>query len=127
GLPRATPIFHTTFSGSAVVRSDDITQDPLYGQMPPHFGMPPGHLPVRSYLAVPVVARSGSVLGGLFFAHSQPGMFSERSEKLVLGVASQAAIAMDNARLYEEAQREIANREAAENRLREADRRKDEF
>ncbi len=127
GLPRATPVFHTTFSGASVVRSHDITQDPRYGQVAPHFGMPPGHLPVRSYLAAPVVARSGEVLGGLFFGHAEPGVFSERAEKLVTGVASQAAIATDNARLYEAAQREIASREAAENRLREADRRKDEF
>src|SRR5690606_16158000 len=116
-----------TFIGSSVVRSPDIATDPRYGQMPPHFGMPAGHLPVRSYLAAPVVSRSGQVLGGLFFGHADPGVFSERSEKLVTGVASQAAIAMDNARLYEAAQREIASREAAETRLRDADRRKDEF
>jgi PAS domain S-box-containing protein len=127
GLPRNTPVFHATFSGSGVVRSADITQDPLYGQVPPHFGMPEGHLPVRSYLAVPVFARNGTPRGGLFFGHSMPGMFTERAEKLIIGVASHAAIAMDNAELYEAAQREIASREAAENRLREADRRKDEF
>jgi PAS domain S-box-containing protein len=127
GLPRNTPVFHATFSGEGVVRSEDITRDPRYGQMAPHFGMPAGHLPVRSYLAVPVIARSGQVLGGLFFGHSQPGVFDERAEKVLTGVAAQAAVAMDNARLYEDAQREIASRELAENRLREADRRKDEF
>jgi hypothetical protein len=31
--------------------------DPRYGHMEPYRGMPPGHLPVRSYLAVPVVSR----------------------------------------------------------------------
>jgi PAS domain S-box-containing protein len=127
GLPRNTPVFHATFSGEGVVRSDDITQDPRYGKIPPHFGMPEGHLPVRSYLAVPVIARSGQVLGGLFFGHSRAGVFDERAEKVLTGVAAQAAVAMDNAQLYEEAQREIANREMAEARLREADRRKDEF
>jgi signal transduction histidine kinase len=44
---------------------------------------------------------SGEVLGGLFFAHSKTGMFTERSERLVAGVASQAGIALDNARLYD--------------------------
>ena len=39
----------------------------------PHHGMPPGHLPVRSYLAVPVVSRSGEVIGGLFFGHPEAG------------------------------------------------------
>ena len=50
----------------------DITQDPRYGNNAPHHGMPEGHLPVKSYLAVPVVSRSGEVLGGLFFGHSVP-------------------------------------------------------
>ncbi|MBW8857023.1 MAG: response regulator, partial [Bradyrhizobium sp.] len=56
GHPRPTPVFAPTFYGTAIVRSDDITKDPRYGQMPPHYGMPPGHLPVRSYLAVPVMS-----------------------------------------------------------------------
>jgi signal transduction histidine kinase/ActR/RegA family two-component response regulator len=63
--------------------------------------MPAGHLPVRSYLAVPVVFRSGEVIGGLFFGHPDPGVFSERAERIVVAVAAQAAIAIDNARMYE--------------------------
>ena len=66
--------------------------------------MPKGHLPVRSYLAAPVVSRSGEVLGGLFFGHSTPGKFTEQHEAILTGVAAQAAIAMDNARLFEQAQ-----------------------
>ncbi len=103
GLPRNTPVFAPTFSGHGVVRSDDITKDPRYGQMGPHHGMPEGHLPVRSYLAVPVVSGSGAVLGGLFFGHPDAGVFTEQAERLVSGIATQAAIAIDNARLYEEA------------------------
>ena len=82
--------------------------------------MPKGHLPVRSYLAASVVSRTGEVIGGLFFGHPQPGVFTERSERLVDGIAAQAAMAIDNARLYEESRRLVE-------RLREADRRKDEF
>ena len=67
------------------------------------------------------------MIGGLFFGHPDVGVFTERAERVVAGVAAQAAIAMDNARLYEAAQREIANRERAEAALRETDRRKDEF
>lgn len=107
-LPRNTDVFGPTFRGEGIVRLDDVTRDPRYGKRAPYHGMPPGHLPVRSYLAVPVVSRSGEVLGGLFFGHSVPGMFTERAERLVAGIASQAAIAMDNARLYTEA-REAAN------------------
>jgi PAS domain S-box-containing protein len=104
GLPRNTPVFNPTFRGEGPLRSDDITRDPRYGKMPPHHGMPPGHLPVCSYLAVPVTSRSGEVIGGLFFGHPEPGVFTERHERIILGVAAQAAIAIDNARLYEAAQ-----------------------
>ncbi len=105
GHPRATPVFAPTFKGEGVVRSDDITADPRYGKNAPNRGMPEGHLPVRSYLAVPVVSRSGEVIGGLFFGHPDAGVFTESSERLMLGLAGQAAIAIDNARLFEAAQR----------------------
>jgi signal transduction histidine kinase len=98
--PRSTPVFGPTFRGEGVVRSDDITQDTRYGQLAPHFGMPDGHLPVRSYLAVPVRSRTGEVLGGLFFGHEDAAVFREREERLVVGVAGWTAVAMDNARLY---------------------------
>ena len=62
---------------------------------------PQGHLPVVSYLAVPVVSRSGEVIGGLFFGHPQAGVFTEEHEAIVSAFAAQAAVAMDNARLYE--------------------------
>jgi signal transduction histidine kinase/ActR/RegA family two-component response regulator len=83
---------------------------------------------------VPVISRSGDVIGGLLFGHPEPGVFTERAERLVTGIATQAAIAIDNARLFQAAQQEIAERRNAEARLREseealkqADRRKDEF
>lgn len=104
GMPRNTPIFDTTFRGTGVLRSDDITKDPRYGTMSPHHGMPKGHLPVRSYLAVPVIGRQGTVLGGLFFAHPTPGVFTERSERLAVGIASHAALAIDNAHLLRAAE-----------------------
>ena len=115
GHPRATPVFAPTFYGTAIVRSDDITADPRYGTMAPHRGMPKGHLPVRSYLAVPVISRNGEVIGGLFFGHANVGVFTSRAERLALGIASSAAIAMDNARLYAaersaRAEAELANK-----------------
>jgi signal transduction histidine kinase/ActR/RegA family two-component response regulator len=76
---------------------------------------------------VPVISGSGEVMGGLFFGHPEPDVFTERAEQLVVGLAGQAAVAMDNARHYEAAQREIASRERAEAALRETDQRKDEF
>lgn len=116
-MPRATAVFRPTFTGQGVVRSDDITKDPRYGRSEPHRGMPPGHLPVRSYLAIPVKSRSGVVLGGLFFGHPEAGRFSEHTEGTMTAIASQAAVAIDNALLYQGAQREIAVRRQAEERL----------
>jgi signal transduction histidine kinase/DNA-binding response OmpR family regulator len=99
-MPRNTKVFDPTFRGEGVIRSDDITRDPRYGQNAPYYGKPKGHLPVRSYLAAPVVSRSGEVLGGLFFGHSETSVFTGRDELIIGGIAAQAAIAIDNARLY---------------------------
>jgi two-component sensor histidine kinase/integral membrane sensor domain MASE1 len=118
GMPRNTKVFAPTFEGQGVVRSEDIQKDPRYGHNPPHYGQPKGHLPVRSYLAAPVKSRSGEVLGGLFFGHPEPGVFEARTERLIDGLANQAAIAIDNARLYQAAQREIAERTRAEEHQR---------
>ena len=112
-MPRNTPIFAPTFYGQGVVRSADITKDSRYGTMAPHFGMPKGHLPVHSYLAVPVISRGGSVLGGLFFGHEAIGVFQEQHEQLAEGLASWAAVAMDNAALFAAEQRARAEAERA--------------
>jgi PAS domain S-box-containing protein len=65
-----------------------------------------------------VTARTGEVLGGLFFGHPQPGMFTERAERLVTAIAAQAAVAIDNVRLYQALQRELEARRQAEQDLR---------
>jgi PAS domain S-box-containing protein len=110
-MPRNTDIFGPTFRGEGVIRLDDVHQDSRYGRNPPYSGMPTGHLPVASYLAVPVISRSGEVLGGLFFGHSKRSVFTERSERIAVGLAAQTAIAMDNARLYQAAQQAIRVRD----------------
>lgn len=114
GMPRNTPIFAPTFAGEGVVRSPDISNDPRYGRNPPHRGMPEGHLPVVSYLAVPVMSGSGEVIGGLLFGHPEPDRFAPETETLITAIASQAAVAIDNARLHKAAQTEIAQRKAAQ-------------
>ena len=105
GLPRATPLFAHTFEGRGVVRLDDVRQDPRYGKLAPHHGMPAGHLPVVSYLAVPVISAGGTVIGGLFYGHPQPGRFTEQHARMIKAVAASAAVAIDNARLYQETRR----------------------
>jgi signal transduction histidine kinase/CheY-like chemotaxis protein len=120
GHPRATPLFGPTFRGEGVIRCDDVLADQRYGHFEPHHGMPLGHLPVRSYLAVPVISRSGAVIGGLFFGHSTVGVFTDRTERIISGIAAQAAVALDNARLYETAQRAIDERNTLLERERDA-------
>jgi PAS domain S-box-containing protein len=99
-MPRNTEVFEPTFKGTGVVRSADITKDPRYGHNPPYHGMPPGHLPVRSYLAVPVKGRGAEVIGGLFFGHSTVGRFDPHHERIAVGIAAWASVALENARLY---------------------------
>src|SRR4029453_17307434 len=99
---RAPPRFGPTFRGERIIRIDDVLAHPDYGHSAPYHGMPEGHLPVRSYLAVPVVPSDGEVAGGLFFGHPEPGMFSEEDEHMVAGIAAQSAIAIENARLSQE-------------------------
>ena len=101
-LPRATPIFAPTFNGEGVVRLGDVRKDPRFGAWGPQ---PSGHLSVVSYLAVPVISNAGPVLGGLFFAHREPDRFTPQHERVLVGVAGLAAIAVDNAQLYAALQR----------------------
>jgi PAS domain S-box-containing protein len=117
-MPRNTAVFGPTFRGEGTVRVSDIRQDQRYGKNSPHHGIPAGHLPVRSYLAVPVTSRSGEVIGGLFFGHSHVGVFTERAQRLVEGIAKQAAIAIDNARLFDATRNQRARAEESEKRFR---------
>jgi PAS domain S-box-containing protein len=94
---------------AGVIRSADVTLDARLRDAPP-FALPAGHPAVRSYLAVPVVGHSGELLGTMFFGHPEPDVFSERTERIVRGIAAQAAVAIDNVRLYEAAQRAAEER-----------------
>jgi PAS domain S-box-containing protein len=120
-MPRNTAVFGPTFAGECIVRSDDITQDPRYGKNAPRKGMPEGHLPVRSYLAVPVISRTGDVIGGLFFGHAEIGVFNDRSERGLEGLAAEAAVAIDNARLFQALDRELSQRRRAESELADSE------
>lgn len=106
-MPRNTHLFGPTFRGEDTILVADVHDDSRYGQNPPYWGMPAGHLPVTSYLAVPVISRSGEVLGGLFFGHAQAGVFTRQHAQIIEGLAAQTAIAVDNARLYGKAQQVI--------------------
>lgn len=94
----------------APIRSVDLPAEAGADQASPNHGLPPGTPLVRSYLAVPVALGTGAVIGCLFFGHPERAMFTERTERIIGGIAAQAAIAIDNARLYE------ATQQAAEER-----------
>ncbi|MDC8758175.1 ATP-binding protein [Janthinobacterium fluminis] len=96
----AEALFGPARQGGGALRADDVAADPRYADA----------APVRSYLAVPVVARSGDVIGGLFFGHPEAAVFTARTERIVGGIAAQAAVAIDNARMYEAAQRAAEER-----------------
>lgn len=118
-MPRPTEVFTPSFEGRAILRSDDITADPRYGKNAPYKGMPLGHLPVRSYLSVPVKTASGEVLGALLYGHPELGQFEASCEDLVATVAAQAAIAMENARLTDNVTRQIGLADQARQAERE--------
>jgi len=117
GLPGKTGAFVPTFEGGGIVRSADITRDPRHGFQAPH-----ACLAVRSYLALPVTSRSGESIGGLFFGHPEVGRFDAKSERVMSGLAAQAAIAIDNARLFQRVQQANVQLEArVDERTRERD------
>src|SRR5439155_131942 len=95
------------------VDGSDVTQDPRYGQTAPHFGMPRGHLPLRSYLAVPVIARTGAVHGALLLGHPETGTFTERDERIVVELARHAAVALDNTGRHSELENALREEQLA--------------
>ena len=116
-MPRNTALFAPTFTGKTPVRLDDVTQDPRYGRNAPNRGVPDGHLPVKSFLAVPVLSRSGATLGAMFFGHEHAAVFNDRSQRLAVALAAHAATAMDNARLFADQQRLIKELEKTNDEL----------
>lgn len=102
GMPRHTEMFIPTFVNKKVVRIDDIRKFGGHGNNAPYNGMPAGHFEVVSYLAVPVVAKSGTVIGGLLYGHPEPDVFTAEAELMVVNIAAQAAVSLDNSRLFEQ-------------------------
>lgn len=68
-----------------------------------YLGVPRGHPGVRSFLGAPLTDTAGQVRGGLLLGHSQPSQFTHEDEVLLMGLATQATIALENARLYRSA------------------------
>lgn len=119
GEPHATALFGAGFRGAGLIRSSDISGDG-HDKPAPQFGMLSGQPVVKSYLSVPVTAASGEAIGTMFFGHPEPDVFTERTERIVRGIAAQAAVALDNTRLYEAAQQAAEERKVLLESEREA-------
>jgi signal transduction histidine kinase len=93
-LPRGRGILGVLIRDQAPLRLRDLTQDPR------SVGFPPGHPPMRSFLGVPVMLR-GTVFGNLYLTEKAGSEeFDDDDEELVRLLAAQAAVAIENARLY---------------------------
>ena len=97
--PRGKGILGLIISDPHPLRLPDLTEHPKA------YGFPPGHPAMRSFLGVPISVR-GRVFGNLYLTEKSAGApFTPEDEGIVLALAGAAGVAIDNARLYEEAQR----------------------
>src|SRR5437588_3879853 len=96
-LPRGRGILGVLIRDATPLRLHDLTTDPR------SVGFPPNHPPMRSFLGVPVLLREVAY-GNLYLTEKESGEdFTEEDQELVTLLAGQAAVAIENARLYESA------------------------
>jgi signal transduction histidine kinase len=116
-LPRGRGILGVLIRETEALRLHDIADDPR------SVGFPRHHPPMKTFLGVPIVLR-GVAYGNLYLTEKEGGVdFSDEDEELTHLLAAQAAVAIENARLYESSTRwlrqleslnEIGNALAAE-------------
>jgi two-component sensor histidine kinase len=111
---RETNVFSPALSTGKIVRSNDLLAEANENRPAPFVQTAKGNAAMRSYMAVPVVSRSGNINGVLVLGHEKTRVFTERTERLMQGLAAQAAIALENGRLYQAAQYEIEERKQSQ-------------
>ena len=94
--PHGRGILGVLIKDARPLRLHDLTEDPR------SVGFPAGHPPMHSFLGVPIVLRSVAY-GNLYITEKGGGDFTDEDEELVNLLAAQAAVAVENARLYESA------------------------
>jgi signal transduction histidine kinase len=98
-LPRGRGILGVLIHDAEPLRLREIASDPR------SVGFPPNHPPMKSFLGVPILLR-GVAYGNLYLTEKAHGdEFTAEDQELVQLLASQAAVAIENARLYESATR----------------------
>jgi PAS domain S-box-containing protein/putative nucleotidyltransferase with HDIG domain len=125
---RGFPDLERVLQVSLSVKEDPLTREVLQKKRPlvladaqadERFRARGGTAYVRSWIGVPMVAK-GEAIGFLTIDHREPGVYDEENAEIAQGFASQAAIAIENARLYQETQRELAERKRAEEELQQS-------
>ena len=107
-LPRGRGVLGVLIEHPEPLRMTDV------GESPASYGFPAGHPTMRGFLGVPILIR-GEAWGNLYLTEKETGDFTEADEQAATILAQWAAIAIENARLYEESQR---RREELEKALR---------
>lgn len=97
-LPRGRGVLGTLIEQPQPLRLADV------GQHPSSYGFPAGHPVMRSFLGVPILIR-GQAWGNLYLTEKDGGEFTEQDEEAAVILADWAAIAIDNARVYEVSER----------------------
>jgi signal transduction histidine kinase len=98
-LPRGRGILGALIQDAKPLRLDDLSDDPR------SIGFPPNHPRMRTFLGVPILLR-GVAYGNLYLTEKAGGVpFTDEDEELTMLLSSQAAVAIENARLYEAATR----------------------
>jgi signal transduction histidine kinase len=109
-LPRGHGVLGELIRDPVALRLDDVSAHPR------SYGFPAHHPPMRTFLGVPVVIR-GEPWGNLYLTEKAGGPFDEADEAATVVLADWAALAVDNARMYEDAGRRRAEAERALRRL----------
>jgi signal transduction histidine kinase len=107
-LPRGRGVLGALIEDQEPLRLADV------GRHPSSYGFPAGHPVMRSFLGVPVRVRD-QAWGNLYLTEKRGGEFSEQDEEAAVILADWAAVAINNARLYETSER---RREEAEKAIR---------
>jgi signal transduction histidine kinase len=94
--PHGRGILGVLINDARPLRLHDLSEDPR------SVGFPPGHPPMRSFLGAPILLRNVAY-GNLYLTEKEGGDFTDNDEELVTLLAAQAAVAVENARLYESA------------------------
>jgi signal transduction histidine kinase len=97
-LPTGHGLLGTIIDHPEPLRLHEIAAHPV------SYGFPANHPPMRSFLGVPVRIRD-KVFGNLYLTEKAGGDFTEQDERIVVALAAAAGVAIENARLYEEAAR----------------------